>query len=73
MLIFRTLFPKSRAEPTEQAQTDDGRVQIKITNTAPPEEAEPTDAILPPQPTLDINTYLKTTQRVKKDNDDDNG
>ena len=71
MLIFRTLFPKSRAEPTEQAQTDDGRVQIKITNTAPPDETM--DAILPSQPTLDINTYLKTTQRVKKDSDDDNG
>lgn len=72
MVIFRTLFPKSRAEPTEQAQTDDGRVQMKITNTAPPSE-EPMEAILPPQPTLDIKTYLKNTPRVRKDSDDDNG
>lgn len=66
MGLFSGLFPKSREEPPEQMATPDGRVQLKITNTAPPEE-ETFDAEMPAQPTVDISTYLKTTPRVKKD------
>jgi hypothetical protein len=72
MDIFGKFFPKSREEAPETLQTPDGRVQMKITNTAPPDE-ETFEAELPAQPVTDIATYLRTTPRVKKDTDEDNG
>jgi hypothetical protein len=72
MSILGRLFPKSRDDAPEQLQTEDGRVQMKITNTAPPAE-ELFEAELPAQPTTDIKTYLRTTPRVKPDTEADNG
>ncbi len=64
MSLFSKLFPPPAKDA--QMQTDDGRTLVKITNTAPPED-ETFEAELPPQPTTDIATYLRTTPRVKKD------
>lgn len=63
--IFKTKDPEPKVliEDGKTHISPDGRVQYKITNTAPPEE-ENFDALMPEQPTTDIASYLKNTKRV---------